>query len=488
MSARPLRVVDASRPLEVRDAIADALAGGAPVLPRSGAASAGGSRPAPAALSLGGEWPGDACLVIETSGSTATPKRVVLTATSLRASAAATAARLSGAPQAGDSGGDGARCFGHAQWMLCLPAEYVAGAQVLARSIMAETEPVVSTPGPFDALRFAADVDRMHEGLRRTSIVPAQLGRLLDAAEGVGVAGGAGGAGGDEAARVRAAVASLDAVLVGGQSTPLALRERAARLGWRLVTTYGASETSGGCVYDGVPLDGVEARVVDGEVQLSGEVLAAGYLGDPERTAQAFVCDGGRRWYRTGDGGTVEVRAKVACAEGERAEGERTDGAGAGDAGVGDVRAGPVRAGDGSGEQRISIAGRLDNVIISGGEKVSLDRVERLVREVAGYEESVVVGVPSAEWGEVPAVVLAGPAALTHPEAPSGRTGVCVDAPEALAADPGWKVVRAAAEAAGRAARPAHRIRLATMPRLVSGKPDRREVTDLARRALAEGA
>lgn len=443
MSVRRLRTVDAAKPLAVRDALAAAMAGaGPPILPRPRPAS---DRPVLAAEGgerLGDEWPGDACLVIETSGSTASPKRVVLSTSSLRASGLATERRL-------DARRDAADGPAAAEWMLCLPAEYVAGAQVLARSILAGTEPVIASPGSFDPLRFARDAGRMRSSRRRTSLVPAQLLRLVEAAEGMGAA--AAGADGQEAAEVREAIARFDAILVGGQSTPPQLRERAAALGWRLVTTYGASETSGGCVYNGVPLDGVEARVVEGEVWLAGDVLAAGYLGDPDRTASSFVLDDdGRRWYRTGDGGTVKPLDAQASNDGR---------------------------------QRIAITGRLDNVIISGGEKVLLDRVERLVRSVAGYEDAVVVGVPSERWGEVPVVILEANNASLDPDANPVR----VDAATTLDGDEGWATVRDAAAAAGRAAKPAHRIRISETPRLVSGKPDRRALGELAARALANG-
>src|SRR5690606_23493026 len=92
-----------------------------------------------------------------------------------------------------------------------------------------------------------------------------------------------------------------------GQALPEPLRERAADLGIRLVRTYGSSETSGGCVYDGVPLDGVGVRVVDGQLQIAGPQLADGYLGDEALTARAFIRDEhGIRWYRTGDLGLLE--------------------------------------------------------------------------------------------------------------------------------------------------------------------------------------
>ena len=114
-----------------------------------------------------------------------------------------------------------------------------------------------------------------------------------------------------DAAEADPAVADVlrrfDAVLVGGQATPVALVERARRVGVTVVRTYGSSETSGGCVYDGVPVGRTRFEVVDGQVELSGPSLAEGYLDDPERTAAAFVVRDGLRWYRTGDAGELVI-------------------------------------------------------------------------------------------------------------------------------------------------------------------------------------
>jgi O-succinylbenzoic acid--CoA ligase len=138
------------------------------------------------------------------------------------------------------------------------------------------------------------------------------------------------------------------------------------------VRTYGSSETAGGCVYDGIPLDGVDVRIVDGEVQVSGPTLADGYLGDPARTAAAFVRDeAGVRWYRTGDAG-------------------RFDG-------------------------RLTVTGRRDNVIVSGGVNVSLDRVERIVRTLPGFVDAVVVPVADERWGEASIVVAVGASSSDAP-------------------------------------------------------------------------
>ncbi|RXZ45825.1 AMP-binding protein, partial [Agromyces binzhouensis] len=283
--------------------------------------------------------PDEVALVIETSGSTNAPKRVGLSGAALRASAGATS-----------------RWFGgtHGQWLLALPATYIAGAQVLVRSLVAGTEPAVMPAGGFTPEGFV-DAARTLDPDRPwfTSLVPVQLARLVDAA--------------DADRSVRAALGSFEAILLGGQAAPARLVERATALGARVHRTYGSSETAGGCVYDGTPLPGVEVRIVDGEVQLAGRMLAEGYLDDPERTARAFAVDAdGRRWYRTGDLGSI------------------------GDDG------------------RLRVTGRTDDVMTSGGVKVVLGEVERAVHGVDGFADAVVVAVPDPEWGERAAVVGTG--------------------------------------------------------------------------------
>lgn len=198
-------------------------------------------------------------LVIETSGSTGTPKRVLLSRDAMRASALATQERL---------GGPG-------RWLLNLPATYVAGVQVLYRSVVAGTEPI-----PFQG-SFAATRHLVH-GPVFVSLVPTQLVRLL--------------ADPDEAA----ALEDLETVLVGGGPLRPEVRERAEEQGIRIVQTYGMSETCGGCVYDGRPLAGVQVHIdADEQVLVRGPVLFDGYEGEPERTAAAFR-DG---WFVTDDVG-----------------------------------------------------------------------------------------------------------------------------------------------------------------------------------------
>ncbi len=371
---RPLlRVLAAAGAPAVLEALRDAFAGGPALFVASEAAGADAAPlPKRVAQHVG--------LVVETSGTTGRPKRVVLPADAVLASAAASESALGGP----------------AQWVLALPVHYIAGLNVLARSLCAETRPVTLPAGPFTAEAFAASAARLSpEHAHATALVPAQLATLLGDATG------------------RAALRGFQAVLVGGQATPAALLERAGEAGIRVVRSYGSSETSGGCVYDGRPIGGARVRVVDGEVQLGGATVADGYLGDDALTAERFSEEGGIRWFRTAD------------------------------------------AGEWDGEV-LRVLGRRDDVIVSGGVKVALSRIEEALRAQPGCGGAVVIAVPDARWGERPVAIVPGGA---------------VD--DAAALD-------AVARMLGPVGRPERLVRVAELPLLPSGKPDRRALLALA--------
>jgi len=328
----------------------------------------------------------DLALVLTTSGSSSGQGRPVgLTAAALRASASATAERLEGP----------------GQWLLTLPAHHVAGVQVLCRSVLAGTVPVRTPPGAFRPEVLAGTIARMRTDVPRyVSLVPTQLVRVLRSEQAV------------EALR------SCAAVLVGGAATSTAVLARARQVGIRVVTTYGMTETCGGCVYDGVPLPGAQVRIAaDGRVLLAGPMLAVGYLDD---RPQPFVEESGQRWLVTGDAGSL------------------ADGV-------------------------LTVTGRIDEVIVTGGVKVHPAAVESALAEAAEVAEVCVVGVPDPEWGElVTAVVVPAPGASTSLPALRERAGGGPHAPRAL-------------------------VTLPALPVRGPGKTDRRRAAELAGEALAEG-
>jgi O-succinylbenzoic acid--CoA ligase len=221
------------------------------------------------ALRVGEPVDDDIALVVTTSGTTGAPKGAMLTAAALTASAAATHDRL---------GGPG-------RWLLALPPYHIAGVQVLVRSLLAATVPVeVDVSTGFDINELPSAVEELGSGRRYTALVATQLAKALT----------------NQAST--AALAELDAVLVGGGPAPRPVLHAATRAGIAVVRTYGMSETAGGCVYDGVPLEGVKVRVdPDGRITIGGPTLATGYRNPPD--PDPFAEPG---WFRTDDIGAVD--------------------------------------------------------------------------------------------------------------------------------------------------------------------------------------
>ena len=277
--------------------------------------------------------------VVRTSGSTGTPKRTMLSVDALAASSMGTALALRG----------------EGQWLLAVPVHYVAGLQVLVRSLFAGTRPwSMDLSRGFTPDGFTAAAAELTDKLRYTSLVPTQLTRLLTGPK----------------AETLAVLRRFNAVLLGGAPASPVLLDAARSAGINVVTTYGMSETCGGCVYNGIPLNGVDVALRDGRIRLGGPVLASGYLGDAALTAAAFSTeghDGGAvRWYETGDLGELD------------------------------------------GEGRLRVLGRVDDVIISGGLKISAAAVADGLHRVPGVREAFVGPVADVEWGQQVAALVAG--------------------------------------------------------------------------------
>ena len=342
----------------------------------------------------------DVAVVVATSGSMGEPRGVLLPGSALIASAKATDTRLGGP----------------SRWVMALPAHHVAGLQVLVRAHLSGIPPIpldtVGGAGHFSAQEFAnatraaraiADSDGAQ---LRTALVPTQLARIVEL--------------GPAAAD---ALGAYDTILIGGAAAAYGLVARATSLGARIVTTYGMTETSGGCVYDGTPLAGVAVRIVDaddsgvGRIELAGPTIARGYRLRPELTEAAFASG----MHRTSDRGRIDQH------------------------------------------NRLVVVGRVDDVVQVGGINVSVAAVEGAVQEHPMVAEAAVVAVADDQWGsKITAFVVA-----------NGLESV---SDQQLIAS----IVERAANALGAESRPRDIVLMDSLPTLPTGKIDREQLRSLA--------
>jgi O-succinylbenzoic acid--CoA ligase len=250
-------------------------------------------------------------VIVESSGSTGVPKRIQLSTAALLSSARASQVRL---------GGPG-------QWLLALPINFIAGLQVLVRSHLADTQPVLmNTSVPFTAEGFSRASSLMSGERRYTSLVPTQLERLFEATRS------------DDFLLEQ--LKRFDAILVGGQAANAATVSQLRAAGVNLVLTYGMTETAGGCVYDGLPLDGVEVTLGErGLITLAGPMVLHGAI-------------------TTNDLGEFDS------------------------------------------EGRLVVLGRADRVINSGGIKLSLDLVEQWAKSQPGVRDAVALPLENPQYGD----------------------------------------------------------------------------------------
>lgn len=288
-----------------------------------------GARLVPTGVHANEELPNETLAIIPTSGSSGTPKLVVLTRGSFAASARSSELNL------GWRDDD--------RWLLCMPAAHVGGFSVVTRTLLARRTLVTAPESSMDQL-----VKTMCEhDVTLLSLVPTMLHRIVQ--------------GGIHAPP------SLRAVLVGGAPVPSALLLRGRALGWPLLATYGLTEACSqvatatpGEDHDGVgvPLPGIEVRILDGEILLRGPSLFCCYVGGARREP--------REWFRTGDIGRIDESG------------------------------------------RLHVLGRRSDMIVTGGENVSPAEVESVLMNCAGVESVCVFGVDDDEWGQVVAVAVVG--------------------------------------------------------------------------------
>ena len=274
--------------------------------------------------------PAEVAAVVATSGTAGTPKAVELTAAGLHAASLATSAALGAGP------GD--------RWLACVPPHGVAGLAIVARSW--HTGVPLTVLDSFD--EALVDPAAGH-GATLVSLVPTMLRRLL--AAGIDLR-------------------AFRRILLGGGPVPPELLAQAADLELGVVTTYGLTETCGGVVHNGHPLDGVTLAVggpgEEGEIRIRGPMVMRGYRDD--RAATAAALRGG--WLHTGDQGRLAPNG------------------------------------------RLLVLGRRDDLIISGGVNVHPVEVERVLAGHPGVRDVAVAGTPDPEWGQrvVAFVVPARPA------------------------------------------------------------------------------
>ncbi|MDP1712828.1 MAG: AMP-binding protein [Candidatus Nanopelagicaceae bacterium] len=312
-------------------------------------------------------------VVTTTTGSTGKPKEVGLSASALRSSARASHSYLEAA-------------FGQV-WSLLLPLTHIAGVNVLVRSLELGTMPIDLRDWPvFRKVYKKADF---------TAIVPTQLFRALNGET-----------------ELLEHLRNCRAVLVGGAALAPALATRAKEVGINIVATYGMSETSGGCVYDGAPLSGVDVRIIDGAIAIKGSTLATTYLND-EPGWEKSLNEG---WFITNDHGSF-INGKL------------------------------------------EIFGRTDDVIVSGGEKVSLNAIEETLKAHFAGVEFAAFAVPDQEWGSTLHVAIASNTLISDAEISS-----------------------LLAQTFGDVAKPKGIHRLLGLPLMGIGKIDRNALVQLARR------
>jgi len=246
---------------------------------------------------------GRTALVVTTTGSSGQPKEVGLSASALLTSARSSNKYLKAE-------------FGNT-WSLLLPLNHIAGINVLIRSLELGTTPtnLIGYQGKYPKVDF-------------TAIVPTQLYRALNSDT-----------------NLLEHLQSAKAVLVGGAALTSQLRAQAESAGINVIETYGSTETSGGCIYDGIPLDGVEISLdADSRIAIKGKVVAHELANE----------DG---WLFTSDAGHFE-------------------------------------------DQKLIVDGRIDDVIISGGENVSLTAIERVIAQTLPDIQIAAFAVADPEWGQ----------------------------------------------------------------------------------------
>jgi len=344
------------------------------------------------------------CTIISTSGTTGKPKGVCLSLANHVAAAEASGLNLGSGP--------------HDRWLINLPLYHVGGLAIIYRAAVSGITMVIH--GRFDAQQTVDAVERA--GITHMSLVENTLLRLLDAWG------------------ERSFPPTLRCALVGGGPVDVELLRRARRLGLPVMPTYGLTEAASQVAT--LPLDApatmlssvgrplpsceveirdehgkaVPPRRVDGEISIRGPMVARGYWKSRD-TIEPILSDG---WFATGDIGVLDA------------------------------------------EGYLTVRGRADDMIISGGEKIFPTEIEACLTRIPGIRRAAVVGADDPRWGRVPVAfieILPG-SRLSHVEISVTLTNTLAHC----------KI-------------PKHFITLKQLPLTASGKIDRRKLAELYRLA-----
>ena len=387
----------------------------------------------------------EVALVCATSGSTGSPRGVMLSELAVLSAVDALHDRVGGA----------------GRWVVAMPLHHVGGLMVLARSVVSGVQPVadpsVGGASAFDPATFVETTARARalsdaDGAPLyVSLVPTQLARLTAWPGGLDT------------------LAQYDAVLSGAAATPGGLLASLRDGGVQVLASYGMSETCGGCVYDGAPLAGVVVQVVDGDGAVVGQLPASAAAAGAPVAGEASTSG-------LAGSGRVHVGGRTLFT-GYRLEPALTAAALAGGLLVtGDVgEIGP--------DGRLHVLGRVDDIVQVGGTSVALGAVAEAVRAVPGVAAAEVVAVADPEWGSAvhAVVVLDGRAAAAAGGSPSSSSSA--SSSSLASAELAESVRELVGTRLGRAARPRSVVAVDVLPLLPSGKADR-----IALRALVAGA
>ena len=352
----------------------------------------------------------ETAIVCSTSGSTGTPRGTLLSRTALHASATAFGQRF---------GTD-------SRWVLAMPIHRIAGLMVLVRSHF-NNSPIVLDPSIGGARQFSAPTfwATTQSAVRSSqadgrplmvSLVPTQISRLIDSGK-VGIE----------------ALQAYDLVLSGAAATPQPLLEKLRQLGIKVSVSYGMSETCGGCVFDGMPLNGVQVSIASeqdaqpGRISIAGSVLASGYRLRPDLDGVSFVDNR----FITHDVGAIDP------------------------AGL------------------IHILGRLDDIVTVGGVNVALSAVEAAIRHHPNIDEVAVIDVTDPLWGSLPVAYVVLRNNETHTAESKNKLR--------------REIQEAVAQRIGRAATPRTVSFVDQLPMLDSGKIDRLGLRLQANQEISDG-